>query len=826
MPTNDCPTPDAAKCVSEGYLESSCGRRHQSTCEPHVVAALKAHYNATAAPKLPMLGPNHHDLPGDLKQGKYFAYTPAKTLVKAQASLSKVYRKVADPIAGHVGMSTAALAPVDRLGKVSPSTAAAYHREPSWAANGNKVESCAEYAYERSHDVVRFIDAASACRGDRECVFDVAYLDSTPGIADRNLVDTSGRALPKLPLAKGTFVKNDLFALGDRLVRANGVTPLPPTPSILALEAALRDGLTWYQLGSCKGKTCNTRKFSDEWAWHEHLHQATNKLSQAEFEEYEARRAAFRALLEDWAAAVDGEHQVLMQAEVADVVLPFDMRANNPFERFELEHDLIERSNQHLQQVKKRFGTQILDMRLEDAVKQVVGAQSQAGSLAFGVFAAPAMGPSSSNTPTPAGGAKQPSANNNNTIAGACVRASGWGLEMNGAGKLSCRIGEFLRDEWARKQAGEKSCLDLGNPDCDWALPMFEAAILDGIPLLDRQLRDERTCMAWQDGATFPAASVAIVENRLEANEAAFAETWPLVKPFDQGTNSSGRKFGKDWGGGDYIGDKDWFAAGYHYDLGWNVTPLAKNGQGSICKVGGSIHANTGFDAWIVGAKVEVVDGAVRAESNIGTGGQVRYNAHLEMFDQSLFSTANEPDDWKVAQSFSTKPSAGFGISLPVPAPRFDIYVGVPISGQLWGELLFGSALTMSGEAGASCEGGPKFGIRATYMPLFAAYGLGQVGVGVAGVVSAGVRASLTLVMVGVPLEVGMQVKTKQGKQVLSFDSQVSLLLSTLAGRVSLYIEFLMFDEEWELFRWDGFGPLKADLMPRLGVEVPLSGMK
>lgn len=822
---SECPTPDAAKCVSEGYIESICGRRHQSVCEPHVTAAMEAHYLATTAPTVSMVAPKKHELPGDLKQGKYFAYAPKKTIGTVQKDVGKVYRKLGDPILPYVGMSRSSAPPVDRVSSVSPATAANHHREPSWDANGDVVESCAEYAYERSYDVVRFIDAASACRGDRECVFDVAYMNNTPGIAKRKLVDTSGAELPKLNLAKGTFPKNDLFAFGSAFVRSNGRTPLTATQSMIDLETALLEGQKWYQIGSCTNK-CNTRKFADEWGWHEHLHHATAQVTEAELEEYEARKARFRMLIEQWSAAVDKEHAMLMQETVQEIVLPFDMRAHDPFERYEIEHEFIEHGVDQLQKVQTRFGDDLRDMNLQDAMQHVVGMQTGVPAVATGMLASPAPQPKSSTKPKAKSGTTQPSKQPNSKVSN-CLRADGWGLEMYQQGKISCQIGEFLRSEWARKEAGHRSCLDLGNPGCDWTLAMFQASVLDQIPLLDRQLADERYCKAWQDGVTFPANSVTKARDRLKANEEQFKETWPLVKEYDRGTTSNGRRFGKDWTGGDYLGDKDWFAAGYDFDVGWDVASLDKDSNEVVCELGGSLHANTGFDAWILGGKVEVVDGAVRAEANQGGNGQVRYNAHLEMFDQSLFSTEDEPNDWKVAQTFSSDPANGFGVSLPKPKPRFDIYVGVPISGELWGELLFGSTVGMSGKASSSCNASnPTFALRGGYMPFFGAYGIGQVGVGISGIVSAGIRATLTLITVGMPLEVGMEVKKKQSKQVLSFDSQVSLMLSTLSGRVSLYIEFLLYDEEWELFRWNGIGPLQAKLMAPLSVDVPLAGMK
>jgi hypothetical protein len=836
----DCPVPDANKCKSAGYIDSICGRRHLDVCKQPVIDAMQAHYQATPAPTVPMLGPGKHQLPSDLRQGKYFAYKPGSKFTQARNANSKLYVKATDSLRPHLAATHTRQVSVDRVTRINAATAAAFHREPQWAANGKRVESCAEYAYERNHDVVRFIDAASACRGDRKCVWDLAYMASSPGVAKRTLVDTDGRALPQIPLATGKFPKNDLFVVGDRFIRSNGTQPMTVTQAMLDLEAALKQGEYWYDIGSCSGNSCNARKFASEWTWHEHLQSQNGNLSEAEIEEYAARRAKFRALLEDWSAAVSKEAANLIQHEVHDVVLPFDMQTQNPLHLYGIERQFLDRSVSQRQQVQQKFGAGILDMTKSDALNQAkVGGKAKQGSWTgggstAGVLAAPTATPTSTSTsssdltikPKKPPVEKASTSSANKTI-NPCLRPNGWGLEMSFRGPLSCEIGQFLRVEWDRKVAGHRSCLDLGNAGCDWSLDNFEAAILDAIPLLDQQLADERYCQAWTDGVTLPANTVAQAHSRLTANEAAFQESWPKVKEFDKGRTSSGRKFGKDWEGGDYLGDKDLFAAGYDYDVGWDVASLAKDSNGTVCKLGGSLHAGMGFDAWIVGKKVEVVDGMVRAEANHDDSGTVRYKAHLEMFGQSVFSTASSPNGWRVAQSFRPDPGAGFGITVPMPKPRFDIYVGVPVSGELWGELLFGSMLSAQGKAPTGCNpSNPEFSIGATYTPFFAAFGTGQVGVGISGIVSAGIRATLTLINVGFPVDVNFRVKTANNQQSLSFDSQVSVTVQTLSGRVSLYVEFLMFDEEFELFRWNGIGPAKAALMPKLTVDVPLAGMK
>lgn len=838
-PVAECPTPGEAECVAKGYLDSKCGQRHLAICKPFALAAMEAHHDGTPAPSVKMLRPKQTQMPLHVKLGKYFAYEPRLTVKKKGADLAvrKVYRKSGDVLAGASGMSMADSPPVDRVTTVDPVEAAKFHRNPAWEANGRAVRSCKEYAYARNHGATRFIDAASACRGDRECVFAVAYMPSQPGIARRKLRDEDGVQMSQLDLPVGKFPKNDLFVpKADEFVRADGVTKLEPDDQMLALEKALRDGEKFYDIGSCSGGSCNnTRKFHDVWDWHEQLHTSNASVSQAEAEEYERRRAEFRGLLERWAAAVAKEHAELMHEEQQAVVLPFDMRAYDPFERFELERTYIERGRDQLQKIKKRFGEEIVNQPLSEAVRQLHGMGPGLGGSTMGLFAAPAPPKAAGTGPGPVGkqpaGAGPAKAGKKSSSLSRCLRASGWGLEMNLAGPLSCRIGEFYRTEWARKVAGQRSCLDLGDPGCDWTPQMFEAGILDQIPKLDRQLADEAYCTAYLDTDTFAdgpgsaVAQVTLVKNRLDATKAQLEKELTAVGEYLRPRNGVGRRLGKDWEGGDYVGDKDWFAAGYEYGVGWEVAPAAKDGDGLVCELAGSAHGEMGFDAWIIGNKIPVVDGAVRAEAKRvpPNSGEARFNAHLEMMGQSLFNT----DGWKSAQTFVPEPDAGFGVTVPSGIkPRFDIYVGVPISGELWGELLFGSSLKLAGRASTECKANnPRFDITATYTPYFAAYGVGQVGVGIAGVASAGIRATLTLIQLGLPADLGMHAAMKKGKPTVSFASELGLSLATLAGRVSLYIEFLMFDEEFELFRWKGFST-RVPLMPRLTADVTLVGLK
>ncbi len=856
----ECPVPDKVKCLGKGYLDSKCGQQHLAVCKPFAVEAMKVHYEAKTVPKVKMLRPKLSEMPVDVVQGKYFAYKkfPAVKKQGAPMTAEKIYRKAGDALAGVAGMDMSTTPPVDRVTTVDPNQAAQFHRNPEWKNNGIGVRSCKEYAYARSYNATRFIDAASACRGDRECVFDVAYMNAPVGIANHKLHDEAGVLMTRqLTLPVGKKPKNDMFVEGlDEFVKVSDVKfpngMVAQNAEIAALKSALRAGKDYYEIGLCNGGSCNaTRRFADVWDWHAYLHGVTATLSQAEAEEYERRRAKFRALIEQWGAAVNherslGEGMVLEQP----VVLPFDMRAYDPFERFDRQHEYIERGRDTRVLFKQRFGVEIFEMQRTQAVQKIQQKQQTqgywqggggGGGMALGLLAAPAPAtpakPKATPTPGTGGGGGagvgavgEPASwlGDSSSAMSKCLAPGGWGLEMAYEGPISCRIEEFLISEWRRKAAGQKSCLDLNNPQCDWTPQMFEAGVLEQVQQLDVQVSDESYCVAYLEPKTFTddannggVSTVTAVKTRLDATRARVEKELKAVSDYLRPRTTVGQRLGKDWEGGDFLGDKDWFAAGYEYGLGWDVAPTEKSG-GKVCQLAGTAHGDMGFDAWIIGGKIPVVDGSVWAEAKAGNGGNAAFNAHLEMLGQSVFNT----NGWKLAQTFQPDDDAGWMVQVPGGIkPRFDIYVGVPISGQMWGELMFGSTLGLSGAGSNGCEpGNPKFAIAAQYMPFFGAFGVGQVGVGIAGIASAGIRASLTLVMLGLPVDVSMRSALKGGIPTVSFGSELRLMLATLSGRVSLYVEFLMFDEEFELFRWKGFST-SVPLMPKLTADVSLVGL-
>lgn len=806
----DCEPPSASQCLTPGYVESLCGRLNRATCAPVVIARLKTFHEAVVAPVVKMLRPGRHELPVDLRGGKYFPYKGPKT---------PFVRAGSHPLAraGLDGLS------IDRLGRVDAATAAQAHRNPAWAANGQAVTSCAEFAYEKVHDLARFIDAAAACRGDRSCVLDVAFLPQAPGIAERTLVRSDGQPLPawnQFPVYRGVLPKNDMFAAGASFVRSRGANPLPATPELSALEAALTTGNMYYRT-DCVGNQCDDRKFADEWKWHRAMRQRTAKVSEAEFEEYERRRAEFRALMASWNAAVQKELNAI--PEEAARVLPYDMRTVDPLARLDIARGFVREAQIQEQKFRKSATPQQLKKALGEAGGQgAVGGQGalQRGAVT-GVLAMPA--PTQKPETQPQAQA-QPEVN-------PCLLQQQWGSELMRRGPVSCAIGQFLRVEWQRKLAGHKSCLDLGSADCDWSPAMFSARFVEQVPGIQWQTAHEQLCTAWTGGTLSNKHNLKEVEDFIALMQKKVAEARKALTPY---AKPDGKSFGAGWDEHEREGDRDWFAAEYKYGLGWEVQGTkTSQADGRVCELGGRFWAGGSFNAYMLGSDpIAVVDARLGGSVNKSGNHKGLLSSHLRVLGQDLYAPlANET----VIGVFEEE-AAAYGTQLPpgppIARPSFTVMAGpVPITGAAWGELLYGTSLRFGAKAPSGCNSAdPSFGLNAAFVPFFAANARAQVGVGITGIVSAGIRGTLNLLTIGLPFTVNLQQRLKQvsGESLphLDFDLDLALELASLAGRMSLYLEFLLYEEEWELFRWRGVGPASVDLMPKLTVSMPLLGMQ
>ncbi len=812
---------------------AACTPATKATCKAEVEGVLEDHWNATKkAPTVTVMKLGGTEMPRDLRQAKYFKDTrPRSTFTSILWPKAKIEA-----------------VPVDRLGKVSASTAANAHRQPQWDTNGEKIATCDEYAYEEMYDVMRFLDASNACRGDRECVMDVAFMPNTPGIAERTLNRRDGTPLtPHGPFPNqlrldgagplgGKAPKNEMFQLGAKYLYANGKADRRPAlPKNAELEAWLTEGQKFYTISS-----------TGEWDWHALMRTRTKDVTDAEREEYERRLAKFRELTAQHAAAVAAfENSVaqLTEPKEHEIVLPYDMQTSDIFERYDRVQDIRE----YVQRVRTRLDKGIKKGTIPKTVTQPVTPQQhhQNGGLHQHQITARASSPTttppvavlgyappkpqatSSTGPTPKTTKKSPSVKKAKSGVSPCFGGSDedWGLEAWGEGRISCRIGEFLREEWARKKAGYKSCLDRDNYGCDWRPETFSSRVLSKISDIDKYDVFVTRCKAWTNG-TFnpPAKDVDDAKAIIDQAEKDIGAARKALEPYYQGTNDHGRKYSGEWGESKVYGDKDWFGASLAFEAGWDVAAAAKTGDnGNVCSLSGGLKGKVDATAHFALFDASLVKGDIYAEVNKSGGpGQARFRSKLAILGDQVYKKPSG-SGWVTSQIVEEGPLAFDG----TPKATFQVVIaGVPVTGSLWGEMGLGYALSAKGTAPTGCDvNDTSFAVKGGFGPVLSAVGRASVGVGIAGIVSAGITAAVTIVRIDLPLTVGMKMKAGSDPKIV-FGTSLDLLLATLSGRMSLYIEFLLFSEEWELFRWNGIGPARAHLMPKLTAELPLSGMR
>lgn len=400
--------PTGERCVDKGYLDGPCGTKYRNECKQIVIDGLAAHYEANASPLVPLIKPNKDNLPQDLNPkgkvvdyqgpnkktlvgtfpkirpfGKAVATTTSKSTLKSRTmidiprsdALTKSVGKLGSNRATYkLGTKTTKLGSLvqtsddifARTGLTRPPHSGLLtlptnaHRNPNWDANGEKITSCEEYAYEKVYDWARYTDAVAACAGDHNCQLDIAFLPTTPGIAGRTLLRKDGKPVKTQISVKNSMKlpKNDFFAYGAKFVYSAGPDPLEPTPELRELATVLEKGADHYKIGCPKGTCRSGAEFKDEWDFHRKLHDRNRDVSMAEFEEYERRKAKFRELVSQHAAAVRAEMEAvtgMLPKGFATWVHPLDMVTANPLERLGIMRDRARETAQSMNQMTSKL---------------------------------------------------------------------------------------------------------------------------------------------------------------------------------------------------------------------------------------------------------------------------------------------------------------------------------------------------------------------------------------------------------------------------------------------------------------------------------------
>jgi len=806
-------TPTKDQCLSPGYL-GTCPQ-HADECKPHGEQAFKKFRQSSAyksAKKTKVLEPHTDAIPQGLTDAKYFHYRAGKVSRPRVPSTNSVLHRT--------GFDGPALEPSNARFKTAKDT----QREPTWEGNGAHADSCEEYAYEMVYDWGRFSDAAAACRGDWKCEMKIAMLPAAPGIADRTLRRKDGVALPdSLQLStvdKGTRPKNPMFIFAnpEKFILAGGPDgKLERDTSNDALIKAMESGHTHYELGCTSG--CNDRQFENEWDYQRALFERNETVSMAEFREYERRKQEFARLVEQYVQATAEE-----KADIFNV--PIDVIEHDFIEAWAIDPSGLADRLEKLQSdvktrgktMRKRSGPvrrskQSTRVTGRVAPRRATNVTKRAGTRK--TVSHESSGPLTKGPMVPGGSI---------ATLDPCLEwsKSSSNLEILGIGPLSCRIGKFLREEWARKARGEFSCLDLGIDDCDWSPMDFQRRFVHGVPYTDEQQLEELECNEWTPNTG--GDTIANIDESIASLKADASKGWKELTPFVTRSSKTNEvtKIGDSIRESDSFGDTKWFGAGYRVGLDWSVTPGEYDG-GSACKLDGTLETGLDIDVWVLDEKVDLVDGGTVATVEGGTS-KVKAEGNLSVFGRQVWSDTKE-----VVAVFEAS-KAGKQI-VPKDKPEFQVTIGpgITLVGSAWGELMYGAGVEIRGTSEAhDCDlQDIKFGMGMSSSPYFIATGFAQIGASLAGVAGAHIRGGVNLLSLSLPFSAGVDARLKSAtgssleSAYLDFDLGWTMRLGTLSGAIWVVVEVLGIESAHEIFDWSGLSH-HIPLITPLETSIPL----
>jgi hypothetical protein len=394
----------------------------------------------------------------------------------------------------------------------------------------------------------------------------------------------------------------------------------------------------------------------------------------------------------------------------------------------------------------------------------------------------------------------------------------------------ACQLTNQVIDEWGRRNTGKPSCLDGYNMACDWQPKDFVDRFVTrhvGYGSAAKEA-EYRYCKRWTAGGQVqhPDAAIGVDQDArktlptfrgaLNLREAQFNKKLKSVPV--QGQDDFGTTKGED----QEIGNSD-FGGGYSYTLSWHAKGYERyqNEQdptdarnGNICRMGGNAVAKFDARATLFGNDLTIVDALGSAASNDGDTGLAQGNTHLYVIGYKVFDTkdADGADaDGNINLTLNgayDEPLAFDGGKPMLFAVPFQVgWVTLTVKAGI----AYGYGVRAKFDVGApappDCDpDNPLFKADAMFAP-FADLGLWvSADVSLAGIIGVGVEVELTLVGIELPLQAKVWLGMAEDQLSVNFQCTLDLVLTTLAGELSFYIEaFWTKVASFTILKWDGF---------------------
>jgi hypothetical protein len=821
-----CREPTLAQCKDAAFVASSCG---QARCGPLLEAEYRSQYAAAGtAYDTTVFSPLALD-GAEVQPGKKIPFDPLGFTFKPIMgdTLASFFPPPSRPTSGPSGV------PV----YINPVT---YIRHPAFEKNGNRMDSCAEYVYEKYYDYSRFDDAAKMCGNDFDCVYRVAFhseqfqvgqnvkstmpVPVTPAIARKVLRRRDGAKmkveLPLMPytdLATGstwdTIPKNAYFAIpASVLEKATNAKKSPLKEIILRLKQGDRT----YRIG--------TTQYPDEWTWHEAMQSGQSPLgiTPGERISIDRRLARVRKLLDEyWMGIFQDEASVVPIFDA--FTSPVPLRGGTVFTRQDPFFYLG--SIEHVQKiVTPTVLTAAASLRSTSFEAELTGPGSLARAGGLGGLKAAFP------TPGPAPVMQTMSGTSTETVfnggGGVLIKP---GVQIPGFDKLGSIVGPAtnsiadriafeLEREWNRPGHG---CLGADNR-CDWSPRMFAERFVD-LFQYERQADLDR-CLA-VTAAKFDAADPTAPSDAdrasVEALEAYFlARKKELAAQLEDvpvlasapGTDEL-RVIGNEWGDKNELGFPDILGARYDWHAHWKIRGR-RGPAGQLCRLDADAEAKARAEVTYPDVTTLSIKDKVLVDTlsyvRVDNTGTTSLHSHFVVLDQDLYTPIDPPplapgELYAIPESTKNVPILDL--------QKTVIIMGVPVTGVLKvnAEGRFGGAVrSVAAPPGACDPQNLAVRLEGDFLPELEARAKAYLMVGVPGL-SAGVSGDLQVLQVGVPINAALWLaQPAPGQPVnLNFKAKAALDMHALAGRIEAYAEACAGPlgcarTSRELIAWDG----------------------
>jgi hypothetical protein len=192
----------------------------------------------------------------------------------------------------------------------------------SWNANGNVVDSCREYVYEKYYDYTLFEDRATTLGTDHRAIFNTAYATGLWGFIPSYAIGSKGMVDPVLRGKDGTPFNPPISFPQDQPKNRFFTVPLPTTSKVIISRGSTdsvteligggvlitmanlsRPGLSLngvvFQDSTFNSTIASGQNFYDEsWSWHKSMSDRNASVLDEEMYDLERLQDDFEALLQ------------------------------------------------------------------------------------------------------------------------------------------------------------------------------------------------------------------------------------------------------------------------------------------------------------------------------------------------------------------------------------------------------------------------------------------------------------------------------------------------------------------------------------------------